>query len=508
MGADHKVHLAGLQFLYDLVLLPVCAEAREHLHVERIAREAVLERVVVLVGEYGRGYQHRGLFAFLQTFEYGSGGDLRLAVAHVSAEQPVHGDGPLHVLLYLFRAAELVLRLLIREGVLELPLPYGVRAELVTLRKLPLRGQLYVLLRHVLDGGLGSGLGLLPFRAGEPVDLRLYALGTHVFLDVLQLVHGHVENVRAGVLDLKVVHGAAVHGKLFYACEAPHAVSVVHHVVALLYVRKDFYLRAFSALAARLLAPCEDVVLGKEDFLFLGEDGAADQRSVAQLHLALKARSGQELLKVYEPVRGLAGDGHFVSFADEMLELALEVVHVACEHGRLPGLNVFYGIQLRREPYALGKRRAPVDSGRRVHVVNLKQVFRVRVAGRVRHCAAALLQRLLYYLFLLFFIEVQDLAYARRVVRHYDGGLGEIFEYEAGPVVEVRHEALQILVVYSLLYAVQQVVPAVRDVLHGFSYRGCCPGVLRFAAHHELRRIDADGLRRLRRPLRHGVVHP
>ena len=45
-----------------------------------------------------------GLLAGLKAFEYGPGGDFRLAVADVSAKEPVHGAGLFHVPLDLLRA--------------------------------------------------------------------------------------------------------------------------------------------------------------------------------------------------------------------------------------------------------------------------------------------------------------------------------------------------------------------------------------------------------------------
>ena len=57
----------------------------------REGRKAPLEGLEVLEGEHGGGREHRDLLAVAQRFERGAHGDLGLAVAHVAAQQPVHG---------------------------------------------------------------------------------------------------------------------------------------------------------------------------------------------------------------------------------------------------------------------------------------------------------------------------------------------------------------------------------------------------------------------------------
>ena len=91
------------------------------------------ERVEVLLGQQRRRHQHGHLLAVLHRLERRAHRDLGLAVADVAADQPVHRDGLLHVVLDLLDRGELVGRLGVREGVLQLALPRGVRAERVPL---------------------------------------------------------------------------------------------------------------------------------------------------------------------------------------------------------------------------------------------------------------------------------------------------------------------------------------------------------------------------------------
>ena len=77
------------------------------------------------------GHEHRDLLAVLDRLERRAHRDLGLAVADVAADQPVHRDRALHVGLDLVDGAQLVGRLDVGEGVLELALPRGVGRERV-----------------------------------------------------------------------------------------------------------------------------------------------------------------------------------------------------------------------------------------------------------------------------------------------------------------------------------------------------------------------------------------
>ena len=119
----------------------------------------------VLLDQQRRRHQHRDLLAVLHRLERRAHRDLGLAVADVAADQPVHRDRLLHVGLDLVDRGELVGRLGVRERVLELALPRGVRAERVPGRGLPRAVQPDQLGRDLPDRLAGPALGLRPVRS-------------------------------------------------------------------------------------------------------------------------------------------------------------------------------------------------------------------------------------------------------------------------------------------------------------------------------------------------------
>ena len=113
----------------DGLRLGVRLEAGQRPHVDRELRVALGEGAEVLLHQQGGRHQDGDLLAVLHRLEGGADRDLRLAVADVAADQAVHRDRLLHVLLDLGDGGQLVGRLRVREGVLQLALPGGVRAE-------------------------------------------------------------------------------------------------------------------------------------------------------------------------------------------------------------------------------------------------------------------------------------------------------------------------------------------------------------------------------------------
>ena len=81
------------------------AKAAEHFDAHRKGRESALECLEMLEREHRGGREHRDLLAVAQRFERGAHGDFGLAVAHVAAQQTVHGMRALHILLDLLDGA-------------------------------------------------------------------------------------------------------------------------------------------------------------------------------------------------------------------------------------------------------------------------------------------------------------------------------------------------------------------------------------------------------------------
>ncbi len=170
VGADHDVDGAVGQPGDHLAGLLVGLEPAEPLDHDREAAHPLGERRQVL-GDQQRGrHQHRDLLAVLHRLERRAHRDLGLAVADVAADQPVHRHRPHHVALDLVDGGQLVGGLVEREGVLELALPRGVRAERVALGGLPGGVELDQLGRDLADRLAGPVLALGPVGAAEPVE--------------------------------------------------------------------------------------------------------------------------------------------------------------------------------------------------------------------------------------------------------------------------------------------------------------------------------------------------
>ena len=129
VGADEDVHLTALHPPQGLLHLGAGAEAGDHIDGHRIFGKAPQGVEKMLPGQHRGGHQHSGLLAVQHAFHDRPEGHLRLSVAHVAAQQPVHGHRALHVPLDLLHAAQLVLRLRVLELLLKFPLPGGVGGE-------------------------------------------------------------------------------------------------------------------------------------------------------------------------------------------------------------------------------------------------------------------------------------------------------------------------------------------------------------------------------------------
>ena len=116
-------------FLQDFLLLFFRAEAAEHFDAHGKRGEAPLESLVMLERQHGGRREHGDLLRIGDGLERGAHGHFRLAVAHVAAEQPVHGQIRFHVALHVFDGALLVGGFFELEGVVEFALCNSCPAE-------------------------------------------------------------------------------------------------------------------------------------------------------------------------------------------------------------------------------------------------------------------------------------------------------------------------------------------------------------------------------------------
>ena len=144
-------------------------EPAQHLNLEREGLQPFAEGGIMLLRQYGGRHQHGNLTTVHDRLESGAYRHLRLAVADITADQPVHGLGLLHIDLDVLLRLELVGRLDVGESSFHLLLPETIAGEGIT--------------RHNLAGGikrqqltgklLGGLFGFLPGAVPTWVPNRL-----------------------------------------------------------------------------------------------------------------------------------------------------------------------------------------------------------------------------------------------------------------------------------------------------------------------------------------------
>ncbi len=227
----------------------------------------------MLAREQGRRHQHCGLEAVLHRFEDGPDGDLGLAEADIAADEAVHRSGVFHVRLDVGDRLQLVVRLWIGEGLLQLGLPGRVRGEGVPRRRRPALVELNELAGDLPGGRADARLLLLPVRAAEAVERRLLAAGVRG--DRVYLVGRDVELVAAAILEQQVIPLCSADRPFDEAAVAGDAVHVVNDERS----RREIVEEALRRPAPRPRHPVRpaapgDVGLGENCQLRAREDGA------------------------------------------------------------------------------------------------------------------------------------------------------------------------------------------------------------------------------------------
>ena len=269
----------------DLVALGLRLEPGEHRDGHRELGEPLGEGLEVLVGQQRRRHQDGDLLAVLHRLERRPDGDLGLPVADVAADDPVHRDRLHHVGLDLVDGAELVGRLLEREGVLELALPDGVGAEGVPLGRHARGVEADQLGGDLLDRLARLALGVLPVGAAELGQRR--RLAADVAGELVEGVGRHEQPVRRlvpprrRVLDDQVVALPAVDGAADHLDVAADAVLLVDDEVAGLQLHEVDGVapagRHLRRVAHRGAALAGEVVLGEQRQADAGEGEAGLQ---------------------------------------------------------------------------------------------------------------------------------------------------------------------------------------------------------------------------------------
>ena len=232
MRADEHIDPALGKCLERSLLLRRRAEAAEHLDLQAKRGKALKERLVVLLGQNGRGAEHHDLTAGIHALKRRAQGNLGLAKAHIAAQQAVHGLGSLHVGLNVGDGLQLVARLVVGKALLHLDLLGRIgragdagdrRATRIEVDQV--KRQLFGILARLVGG-------TRPVGGVEPGQARLIAVGTDVARDAVDLLERHVELVAVGVFQQKVVALLAAHFLARDLAKERDAVGGVHHVVA------------------------------------------------------------------------------------------------------------------------------------------------------------------------------------------------------------------------------------------------------------------------------------
>ena len=280
MGADDDVDRAVREALLDLLHLGGGHEARGLGDVERQAAEAVAEGLVVLAGQQRRRHDDRDLLAVHGGHEGGPQRDLRLAEAHIAADEPVHRAARSEIVENGIDGVLLVLGLVVGEAGRELVVEPFRRHEARRLLEDARRGDLHERARHLADALLHARLARLPGAAAEPVELDLGLLRP-VAGQELDVLHRQEEAVAAGIMEFEAVMRRARRLDGLQALEAADAVIDMHHEIARR-ERRDLGQEILRPLGLALLAHqpvAEDVLLADDREIAGLEAGFQSARS-------------------------------------------------------------------------------------------------------------------------------------------------------------------------------------------------------------------------------------
>ena len=126
VGTDDQINSTCPELLKGYLLLSWSTEPAEAIDNHRETPEPGNGGLEMLLGQDGGGDQNGHLLAVHNGFHNGTKGNLGLAEAYVAAQEPVHGDGRLHIILDLSDTAELIVSLGIGEIIFKLGLPGGI----------------------------------------------------------------------------------------------------------------------------------------------------------------------------------------------------------------------------------------------------------------------------------------------------------------------------------------------------------------------------------------------
>ena len=228
----HDVAYAGFKPLERSPARLGRLEARDGLYPDWRSVEARGERLEMLFGEDCRRGEDGDLLAVHRRHERGAHCDFRLAVACVSADEPVHWLCRGKVFVYRLDGGLLVGRLFVGKRGIERVAPVAMDVVGEARDGVAFGLRLEKRRREVCHGLCRGFLVLLPALAVEPVHLDGLALDTYVSGEQMGVRGGNVELAAVGVFNSEHLAAATVNGNLRRAYVSSYAVIDVNYVFA------------------------------------------------------------------------------------------------------------------------------------------------------------------------------------------------------------------------------------------------------------------------------------
>ena len=357
-------------------------EPGQHGHLDGIGLHPLQDGAVVLKRQDGGGNEEGDLVSVRDGLEGGAQRHLGLPDSHIAAQQAVHGLSGLHVLFDLVAASQLVIRLLIREAQLKIPLPVGVLREGDPLGLLPLGIELDQFLRHLPDRAVDLLLGLLPLSGIEAVQRHLAViLRRDVRGDHIQSGDRHIQGIPVPVAYLDVIRHKAVVVDAVDAVEDADAVVPVDDIVPHLQVLQTSehfggFLRPLGDLPhlLRLVGGGDERDLQRRD-LESGGQHPLHHRDLSLIREPFKTGLCRDPFRdkvVAQRLCAAVGTSkhrHTVARVEIALQVLLQDGHLPGPAGDRVGVQVHDGLE-RDVPHSAGEDIAqdPVPAGHRFRI--------------------------------------------------------------------------------------------------------------------------------------------
>ena len=262
MSTDHNVDQPLFQILQRIFDLGGGPEPAQKINAYRKILHALHKCLIMLLGEDRCRNQIGNLLAVLDSFEGSPEGNLRLAVADISADQAVHDLPALHIPLGVLDRRKLILRLLEREEFLELLLPLRIFAVDETVRIFAGSIEVDQLPGNIFDRAFDFGPGLLPILTVQPVKLGSLALRARILLQHIELGGQNIQ-ISVPILQLDIILEDVVDLDLLNSLINAEAPVLVNDIVSDMELGKarDFFTGVSGPLLFLFLAGSENISL-------------------------------------------------------------------------------------------------------------------------------------------------------------------------------------------------------------------------------------------------------